>query len=197
VTPPARGPNKSSWGVPLLLLLPLLCSVPPSNKNSRARPLLDVHVPFDASRTSASMCTWFVWLREGIAGPKTHSLLNHAPNAASAVCAVGLRNTNRAVCRRPAITCPTCLRSFTETSRHVRPTLYVIPSSLVMCPGSGIASGRVKPSRHSAPLVVCDVTGAKERLVQSGRRLYPARKRQWPDAGISLGTGGEGNKGPF
>ena len=51
--------------------------------------------------------------------------------------------------------------------------------------------------RHSAPLVVCEVTGAKERLVQSGRRLYLARKRQWPDAGISLGTGGEGNKGPF
>jgi hypothetical protein len=185
VTPPARGPNKSSWVGVFLSSFSYPCFAPflaPSNKNSRARPLLDAHVPFDTSRTSASMCTWFVWLREGIAGPKTHSLLNHEPR------------TNRAVCRRPAITCPTCLRSFTETSRHVRPTLYVIPSSLVMCPGSGIASGRVKPSRHSAPLAVCDVTGAKERLVQSGRRLYPARKRQWPDAGISLGTGGEGNK---
>jgi hypothetical protein len=140
----AKADGISSYGrcvCHVVFLLPLFCSVPPSNKNSRARPLLDVHAPFDASRTSASMCTWFVWLREGIAGPKTYSLLNHAPQTQPQPFA---QRTAQCVCRRPAITCPTCLRSFTETSRHVRPTLYVIPSSLVMCPGSGIASGRVK-----------------------------------------------------
>jgi hypothetical protein len=34
-------------------------------------------------------------------------------------------------------------------------------------------------------------------LFKARGRHYLAKKRQWPDAGISLGTGGEGNKGPF